>query len=71
MVEYGQGVSEGAGQVSGSQGGLGGSGGGDWGAGLAGAASDLVAEVTALPPAQLLLLAAVILVGLVLLKRAF
>jgi hypothetical protein len=70
MVEYGQGVSEGAGTVAGSGGGLGGSGGGDWGAGILGAASDAVDQVAGLPPAQLLLLAIVVLVGLMLLKRA-
>ncbi len=70
MVEYGHGVSEGAGQVSGSQGGLGG-GGGDWGGRVMDMASDAVTEISALPPAQLLLLIAAVVIGLFLLKRAF
>lgn len=70
MVEYGQGVSEGAGKFSGSAGG-GSGGGGDWGGNLMAAATDAVDTVLALPTEQLLLLLAVVIVGLVILKRAF
>jgi hypothetical protein len=70
MVEYGHGVSEGAGQVSGSQGGFG-SGGGDWGSRIGDMASDAVNGLSALSPAQLLLLIAVIVIGFFVLKRAF
>lgn len=69
MVEYGHGVSEGAGQVSGSQGGLG-SGGGDWGARIGDIANDAVSGLAALSPAQLLLLIVVVVIGFFVLKRA-
>ena len=72
MVEYGHGVGEGTGAVGGVQGGPGGTGGSDdWGASIMGMAEDAVNTVVALPTEQLLLLAAVVLVGLFLLKRAF
>jgi len=67
MVEYGQTVGQGSG--------AGGSGGGgvsvDVGADIAAAASDAVARVAALPPQTLLVIAAVIVTGLVLLRKAF
>ena len=70
MVEYGHGISEGAGSVAGSQGGRAGVN-GDWGAQIVNMASDAVDQVTALPPAQLLLLIAIVVIGLFILKRAF
>jgi hypothetical protein len=71
MVEYGHGVSEGAGTVAGSQGGLGGSGGGDWGGNLVRVATDAVDTISTLPAEQLLLLIGAIVIGFVLFKRAF
>ena len=70
MVEYGQGIGNGpAGQVGGHTGATG--AGGDWGGQIGAAAQDLVQQVTALPPAQLLLLVVAIIVGLWVLRRAF
>ena len=74
MLEYGRGISDGpAGQVGGSSGsGLGGGGaGGDWGAAAVRAVTDTVDTIAALPPGQLLLLVAVVVIGLWVLKRAF
>jgi len=71
MVEYGHGVGEGTGAVGGARGGPGTGGSDDWGASIMGAAEDAVNTVIGLPTEQLLLLAAVVLVGLFLLKRAF
>lgn len=72
MVEYGNGLGQGpAGQVGGSSGGLGGGGGGDWGAQLGHLANDAVQQLQALPPAQLLLLVAAVIIGLWILRRAF
>ena len=67
MVEYGNGVSQGAGQV----------GGGhaaqqmDAGAALGQFVSNSVHTLAAMPPAQLALLAVVVIIGLVILRRAF
>ena len=69
MVEYGNGVGQGTGAVSGSGGG--GGGGGDWGAAIGQFATDTADTVSAMPPAQLLLIVVAILLGLVVLKRAF
>lgn len=72
MLEYGHGISDGpAGQVGGSSGGGLGGGGGDWGATAIGALTDTVDTITALPPGQLLLLIAAVVIGLWVLKRAF
>ena len=71
MVEYGAGVSEGAGSFAGSQGGHHAAAGGDWGGNLVQTAQDAVHTVTSLPPGELLLLVVVILGGLFFLKRAF
>jgi hypothetical protein len=68
MVEYGQAVGQGSG-AGGS-----GAGGGsiDVGAGIANFVSDAIGRISALPPeALLLLIAAAILVGLLVLRRAF
>jgi hypothetical protein len=71
MVEYGQGVGSGpAGQVDGSGSGLGG-GAGDWGGQFVNAAQDAVHQVSTLPPGQLLLLVAAVIVGFWILRRAF
>jgi hypothetical protein len=75
MVEYGNGV----GQVSGAGGGSGGGGGVGVGGGgptdLGATAMDFVSDsahrILALPPEMLLLIVVAILVGLVVLKRAF
>ena len=68
MVEYGNGIGQGpAGQSGG-----GGGGGGDLGAELMNVATGAVDTVARLPTEQLVLLAAaVILIGLFVLKRAF
>lgn len=72
MVEYGNGVGQGpAGQVGGASGGVGGGGGGDWGGQLVHAANDAIHQVQALPPGQLLLLIAAVIIGLWILRRAF
>jgi hypothetical protein len=73
MVEYGNGISGGAGgQVSGGGGGAGGAGvNGDWGGAIGQAVNDAVNTVAALPPWQLAILVVVIIAGLVVLKRAF
>ncbi len=70
MVEYGAGVSEGAGTFAGSQGHRAAAG-GDWGGNMIQAAQDAVHQVTSLPPGALILLVVVILGGLLFLKRAF
>ncbi|HET9345723.1 MAG TPA: hypothetical protein VFO05_08475 [Candidatus Limnocylindrales bacterium] len=72
MVEYGQGISGGAGQVSGSGGGGGGGGvNGDWGAAIGQAVNDAATTISAMPPWQLALIVVVIIGGLIILKRAF
>jgi hypothetical protein len=70
MVEYGNGISGGAGQVTGSGGGGGGVN-GDWGAAIGQAANDAVTTFMALPPWQMALIVVVIIGGLIVLKRAF
>ncbi len=69
MVEYGNGVSGVAGQVAGSHG----SGGGpvDAGASLGQFVTNSVHTLSTLPPAELLAVLIVVIVGLLLLKRAF
>ena len=69
MVEYGHGVAEGAGQVSGSSGG-GGGGPTDWGGAIGNLVGDAVTTVTRLPTEQLLLLIVAIIVGFWILRRA-
>ena len=72
MVEYGHGISGGAGQVTGSGGGGGGGGvNGDWGAAIGQAVNDAANTVAAMPPWQLALLVVAIIAGLIILKRAF
>jgi hypothetical protein len=73
MVEYGNGISGGAGQVTGSGGGGGGGGGvnGDWGAAIGQAANDAVTTFMALPPWQMALIVVAVIGGLIILKRAF
>ena len=67
MVEYGNGVSQGTGAV----------GGGhasqqiDAGAAFGQFVSNSIHTISTLPPGQLLLLAAIVVVGLVIFKRAF
>lgn len=70
MAEYGRTVGETAGRAGGSQGG-GGSGGGDWGSQIGQFVSDTVHNISTLPAEQLVLLVVAIIVGLVILKRAF
>jgi hypothetical protein len=67
MVEYGNGV----GQVAGGSGGKVGTGGGDLGAQFVNFVTDSVDRISALPPETLLLIAVVVIVGLVVLRRAF
>ena len=74
MTEYGNGISHGpAGQVSG--GGGGGtnpfSGGADIGASVGNFVNDTVHTISTMSPLQLLLLVAVIVIGFIILKRAF
>ncbi len=70
MVEYGNGLGQGpAGQVGGGSGGLGG-GSGDWGGAIVNAMNDGIQQVQALPPGQLLLLIAALIIGLWVLRRA-
>ena len=71
MVEYGHGVSEGTGAVGGARGVPGSGGTDDWGGAIVGMAQDAVDTVVRLPVEQLLILGAILVVGLVLLKRAF
>ncbi len=78
MLEYGRGVGESSGQAGGAQGGgsgggslVGGSGGGDWGAMIVQAGNDAVQWVVTLPPAQLFLLVVAVVVGFIVLRRAF
>jgi hypothetical protein len=65
MVEYGNGISQGAGQVGGS-----GGGGGDWGAAVGQFVTDAANTISSMPPAQLLLIAVLVVAGLFVLKRA-
>jgi hypothetical protein len=68
MVEYGQGVGQGTG-LGGTNPGT--SGTQDLGAGVGAFISDTVDTVSALPPEMLVVIAVVILVGLIVLRRAF
>jgi hypothetical protein len=70
MAEYGNGVSGVAGQVAGTTGGPGGRT-IDVGASAGQFISDSVATLSALPPAALLALGVAVLVGLVMLRKAF
>ena len=69
MVEYGHGVAEGAGQVSGSSGGGAGAT-SDWGGAIGNTIGDAVSTITALPAEQLLLLIVAVIVGFWILRRA-
>ena len=68
MVEYGNGVSQGAGQVAGSHGGGGGSV--DVGVQIGNWFSSAAHTISTMPPAELIFLGVVVLVGLFVLKRA-
>jgi len=69
MLEYGNGVSQGAGRVGG--GGAGGGGSTDMGYQLSQALNDTIHMVSTMPPAALLGMVVLIVVGLWVLKRAF
>jgi len=69
MVEYGNGVGQVAGQAGGGHGG--GSGSMDVGASLSRFVTDSAHTVTTLPPAGMLALAVVVVLGLIILRRAF
>lgn len=72
MVEYGNGISQGpAGQVPGGSGAGVGGGPVDLGANLGHLVSGTVATLSAMPPLELLAIAAAVIVGLILLRRAF
>ena len=71
MVEYGNGISQGAGGQVGGSGGGGGAVNADWGVAIGQAVNDAVNTVAALPPWQLALLVILVIAGLVILKRAF
>lgn len=68
MVEYGQGVGQGTGMGGANPGS---SESQDLGAGVSAFISDTVDTVSALPPEMLVVIAVVILVGLLVLRRAF
>lgn len=71
MVEYGNGIAHGgAGQVPGGPGVVGGTP-VDIGTSIGNWVSGTVATVSAMPPLELLAIAVVVIVGLVLLRRAF
>jgi hypothetical protein len=69
MVEYGNGVSGVAGQVAGSHGG--GSGPVDVGASISQFVTSSVHTLSTMPPAELLGVFVIVIVGLLILKRAF
>jgi hypothetical protein len=69
MVEYGNGVSQGAGQFAGSHGG-GGNGVVDVGAQVSDAIGNAAHTISSMPPAELVVAAVLIVVGLALLRRA-
>jgi hypothetical protein len=72
MIEYGHAVGEGTGPGAGAGGGSGlGGGPTDIGASAVDFVSNAVDRIAALPPEMLLLLGAVVLVGLIVLRRAF
>ncbi len=68
MVEYGHAVGQGTGHTGG---GSGVAQSGDWSAQIGGIVSDTANNIAALPPAELLLLVIAVIVGFVILKRAF
>jgi hypothetical protein len=65
MVEYGNGVAQGTGA------GGGGGGGGDAGAAFGQLVGDTVHNIAALPPSTLAIAVVVLIIGLVILRRAF
>ena len=72
MVEYGNGISQGAGGQVGGGGGGGGAGvNSDWGVAIGNAANDAVNTLAALPAWQLALIVVLVVGGLIVLKRAF
>ena len=70
MVEYGQGVGQAAGVAGGGRGG-GGGGSMDAGAAFGQFVGNAVHTVQTMPPTELALLVVVIIVGLIIFKRAF
>jgi hypothetical protein len=66
MVEYGNGVSQGAGQVSGGQGG---GGSVDVGAEIGSWFSSAAHTISTMPPAELIFLVVVVILGLFVVKR--
>ena len=66
MVEYGNGVSQGTGIA-----GRGGGGGGDAGAALGAWVGDTVHTIATLPPSTLAIALVVLIIGFVILRRAF
>ncbi len=68
MVEYGNGISQGAGRVGGGQGG---GGVADIGSQLGQTLGAAAHTITTLPPAGLLLLVVLVFLGLLVLRRAF
>ncbi len=70
MVEYGNGVSQVSGKVAGPHA-ISGSGGGDWGANLSQIVTDTTHTISTMPPGQLVLLVIGVVIGLMLLRRAF
>ena len=71
MVEYGNGISQGAGGQVGGGGGGGAGVNADWGAAIGQAANDAVNTLAAMPAWQLALLVVLVIGGLIVLKRAF
>jgi hypothetical protein len=67
MVEYGNGI----GQTTGTTGGAGGGGSMDAGAALGSFVDNAAHTISTMPPAQLAFLVIVVIVGFVILKRAF
>jgi hypothetical protein len=67
MVEYGNGVSQGAGQISGSHGG--GSGSLDVGSAVGDWISSAGHTISTMPPAELAVLIVAVIAGLILLRR--
>ena len=67
MVEYGNGVSQGAGQVAGGHGGGGGSV--DVGTAIGDWFSNAAHTIETMPPAELIFLGVVVILGLFLIKR--
>jgi hypothetical protein len=71
MVEYGHGVGEVAGRAGGGAGGAGLGSGGDPLANVSQFVNDSVNAISSMPPEMLVLVAIGVLIGLLLLKRAF